>query len=156
LNKDPDLFGAFPTDPYSHTPANAGAKQPGMTGQVKEDILARWAELGVVVRDGCLSFNPSLLRDSEFLTEAVAFDYFDVNGVQKELETVAGDLAFTYCQVPVVYRTSTEDGLRVVMQDGEVLGRDERSLGAALSRHVFDRDGRIEKIEVDLGPDWPA
>jgi hypothetical protein len=153
LNKGPELFGAFPTDPYSHTPANAGAKQPGMTGQVKEDILARWAELGVVVQDGCLSFKPSLLRESEFLTEAVAFDYFDVNGVPKELETVAGDLAFTYCQVPVVYRTSTEDGLRVVMQDGKVLGRDERS---ALSRHVFDRDGRIERIEVDLGPDWPA
>ena len=35
----PEQYGAFPFDAYSHTPANAGAQQPGMTGQVKEDIL---------------------------------------------------------------------------------------------------------------------
>jgi hypothetical protein len=38
-------FGAFPTDPYSHTPAHAGRQQPGMTGQVKEEILTRFGEL---------------------------------------------------------------------------------------------------------------
>ena len=35
FNKSPDVYGAFPTDPYSHTPKGQGAKQPGMTGQVK-------------------------------------------------------------------------------------------------------------------------
>jgi hypothetical protein len=39
-NKTPAEYGAFPTDPYSHTPAGQGAKQPGMTGQVKEEIWA--------------------------------------------------------------------------------------------------------------------
>ena len=34
LYKSPDVYGAFPTDAYSHTPANAGVKQPGLTGQV--------------------------------------------------------------------------------------------------------------------------
>ncbi len=47
LNKAPEVYGAFPTDPYSHTPRNRGAQQPGMTGQVKEDIIARWGELGI-------------------------------------------------------------------------------------------------------------
>ena len=42
LNKAPDVYGAFPTDPYSHTPGNRGAQQPGMTGQVKEEIIARF------------------------------------------------------------------------------------------------------------------
>ncbi len=32
LNKSPELYGAFPTDAYSHTPGNAGVQQPGMTG----------------------------------------------------------------------------------------------------------------------------
>ena len=36
-----------PTDPYSHTPGFAGVQQPGMTGQVKEEILTRWGELGL-------------------------------------------------------------------------------------------------------------
>ena len=40
VNKSPDLYGAFPTDPYSHTPFGRGAQQPGMTGQVKEDIIS--------------------------------------------------------------------------------------------------------------------
>ena len=47
FNKTPAEYGAFPTDPYSHTPKHAGARQPGMTGQVKEEILTRFGELGV-------------------------------------------------------------------------------------------------------------
>ena len=46
FNRSAAQYGAFPTDPYSHTPAHAGAQQPGMTGQVKEELLTRWAELG--------------------------------------------------------------------------------------------------------------
>ncbi|MCB9443866.1 MAG: hypothetical protein H6669_06480 [Ardenticatenaceae bacterium] len=68
FNKSPDVYGAFPTDPYSHTPWGNGARQPGMTGQVKEEILTRWGELGLSLRDGQLHFAPTLLRDDEFLT----------------------------------------------------------------------------------------
>ena len=42
VNKSPELYGAFSTDAYSHTPGGKGAQQPGMTGQVKEDLLSRW------------------------------------------------------------------------------------------------------------------
>ena len=59
VHKSPELYGAFPTDPYSHTPAGKGAQQPGMTGQVKEDILCRFGELGVFINQGQLSFNPT-------------------------------------------------------------------------------------------------
>ncbi len=59
-------WGAFPADPYSHTPGEGGAQQPGMTGQVKEEILTRWGELGLRVRHGkvvastrCCSTRPS-------------------------------------------------------------------------------------------------
>ncbi len=69
VDKSPELYGAFPTDPYSHTPAGKGAQQPGMTGQVKEDVLSRFGELGVFVKDGKLVFDPRLLRKEEFLKE---------------------------------------------------------------------------------------
>ena len=62
-------YGAFPMDPYSHTPPGGGAQQPGMTGQVKEEILTRFGELGVTVRDGLVGFRPRLLRRAEFLRE---------------------------------------------------------------------------------------
>ena len=75
VHKTPELYGAFPTDPYSHTPAGKGAQQPGMTGQVKEDILSRIGELGVFVNRGQITFNPCLLRADEFLTESKNFEY---------------------------------------------------------------------------------
>ena len=61
VNKSAAEFGAVPIDPYSHTPAHAGAQQPGMTGAVKEEILARRAELGVAVVRGHITFDELLL-----------------------------------------------------------------------------------------------
>ncbi len=80
FNKSPAEYGAFPTDPYSHTPLGSGARQPGMTGQVKEEILTRWGELGVSIREGVLRFAPLLLRQEEFLSEPGDFAYVDTSG----------------------------------------------------------------------------
>ena len=44
--KSPVEYGAFPMDPYSHTPAHTGARQPGLTGQVKEDVFCRTRRTG--------------------------------------------------------------------------------------------------------------
>jgi hypothetical protein len=46
FNKTPALYGAFPTDPYSHTPWGAGARQPGMTGQVRDKHGKQNGKLG--------------------------------------------------------------------------------------------------------------
>ena len=50
--KDAAAHGAFATDPHSHTTAEGGAQQPGMTGQVKEELLTRWGELCLRVQGG--------------------------------------------------------------------------------------------------------
>ena len=64
--KQPAEYGAIPTDCYSHTPTHAGAQQPGMTGQVKEEVLTRFGELGLRVVGGCLRLSPGLLpRDND-------------------------------------------------------------------------------------------
>ena len=76
-------YGAFPADPYSHTPGEGGAQQPGMTGQVKEEILTRWGELGLCMREGWLLFRPVLLDEAEvpeggalrFTRNGVAYTY---------------------------------------------------------------------------------
>ena len=80
LGKSPAVYGAFPLDPYSHTPAHAGAQQPGMTGEVKEEILTRMGELGARVREGRLQFRPLLLRKGEFLRSKAVFEAIDVGG----------------------------------------------------------------------------
>ncbi|MEM9986696.1 MAG: hypothetical protein AAF804_16515 [Bacteroidota bacterium] len=149
INKSPELYGAFPTDPYSHTPAHKGAQQPGMTGQVKEDILNRWAELGVQVDQGCVSFAPFFMHPSEFLEESSEFQYFNLEGHLETFSLQAGELGFTYCQVPVIYRKSDRHHIRLSTQEGEkeIAGV---NLDKTLSTHLFNRDSFIQQIQVEL------
>ncbi|MFZ1290654.1 MAG: hypothetical protein WAR79_11225, partial [Melioribacteraceae bacterium] len=76
VHKSPQVYGAFPFTPYSHTPMHKGAQQPGMTGQVKEDILTRIGELGVKMKDGKLVFEPHLLSKNEFLQKETNATFF--------------------------------------------------------------------------------
>ena len=150
VHKSPARYGAFPTDPYSHTPANKGAQQPGMTGQVKEDILCRFGELGVSVRDGHLHFNPRMLRTTEFLSKKQVFTHVDVHGKTLELPLNEESLAFTYCQVPVVYQLANESHLEVFLSDGEVIRSKDLDLDPSLSSKIFGRTGEIVKIIARL------
>ena len=150
VHKSPTLYGAFPTDPYSHTPANKGVQQPGMTGQVKEDILSRFGELGVFVRDGQLLFNPSMLRKSEFLSHKQTFPYVNVKGESLELPVEENSLVFTYCQVPIVYRLASENSIDVHMDGGSSLHFEHLNLDKKLSAKIFQRSGEIISILVKI------
>ncbi len=148
VHKSPELYGAFPTDPYSHTPATKGAQQPGMTGQVKEDILSRMGELGVFVKNGEVTFNPRLLREEEFLKEAKNFNYVDVNSEKKTLTLDTKTLAFTYCQVPIVYQLSDKNKLKVFYTDGKAYEVNSLKIDQKNSDKLFKRTGEINKIVV--------
>ncbi len=95
FKKTPQAYGAFPTDPYSHTPKGRGAKQPGMTGMVKETILARQAELGLTVEHGSLVFDRLLLDPQELLPNPAVFSYLDVHGQPRAIDLQPGSLAYT-------------------------------------------------------------
>jgi hypothetical protein len=150
LHKSPELYGAFPTDPYSHTPAGKGAQQPGMTGQVKEDFLSRFGELGIFVEDGNIHFSPQLLRNEEFLETESTFAYIDLDKSSKEIALEQGSLAFTYCQIPVVYQRSKQEGIQVVMNDCSVLEFDTLQIDVQTSSKIFRRTGEIQRILVHL------
>ena len=164
--KPPSVYGAFPIDPYSHTPAGKGARQPGMTGQVKEEVLTRLGELGLRVEDGSIVIRPALLRATEWLAEPAVMTVADVAGSPVEVALPAGSLGFTFCQVPVVYREvrgadsrpdavgSTALGaspveVRVTLADGAVVTGVDR-VDPELSSAIFDRTGRVVRVEVDL------
>lgn len=150
VHKPPALYGAFPTDPYSHTPANKGAQQPGMTGQVKEDILSRFGELGVFVDQGKLYFNPCLLRKTEFLTSDKEFTYLDIKSNKHQLKLEAGSLAFTYCQVPIIYKAGAEEKMSILYQDGTQEVSEKLILNEDQSRQLFGRTGKIKSIVVHI------
>jgi hypothetical protein len=144
-------YGAFPTDPYSHTPPDGGAKQPGMTGQVKEEILTRRGELGVAVTGGAIRFRPGQLLDGEFLERPAVFRFDDLTGQEREVAVPAGGMAFTLCQVPVIYDgTAGTARLRIEQTDGTIVTVAGDELAPALAREVLGRTGRIKEIRVDL------
>ncbi len=126
FNKEAEVYGAFPADPYSHTPYLQGAKQPGMTGQVKEEVLTRWGELGVDIENGLAQFKPLILKKSEFFEN--------------------GTLSFTWCGTPVTYKLSDSDRISVNGQPA----REGTSLTAQESADLFARNGKITQIDVQI------
>lgn len=150
VHKSPELYGAFPTDPYSHTPGGKGAQQPGMTGQVKEDILSRFGELGIYVSQGKLFFNPCLLRKEEFFTEATSFDYVDIFTNRKSIQMEKGSLGFTYCQVPIVYHISENDSLEISFKDGSSKTFNNLIIDQSISEQIFMRNGEVTQIVAHI------
>ena len=153
FNKTPDEFGAFPTDPYSHTPAHSGARQPGMTGQVKEEILTRFGELGIVVADGRVRFRPALLKAREFTGKERTLRYLDVDNEWQELSVPAGSIAFTWCQIPIIYSliNGTGIGVQATFDNNDVRRYDDGELPSDDSALIFERSGRIRRIDVAIG-----
>ncbi|MBP5260452.1 MAG: hypothetical protein J6Z12_07490 [Paludibacteraceae bacterium] len=129
-HKQPDNYGSFPFDPYSHTPSMAGVQQPGMTGQVKEDIINRFFELGVSVQDGRITFKQDMLDAKEF---------------------VGGrELKFTYCAVPMIYRKDGQSGIEVRYADGKTQPFAGYELDGKTSGEVFARNKNIQSITIHL------
>jgi len=153
FNKSPARYGAFPTDPYSHTPCFGGARQPGLTGQVKEEVLSRMSEMGVVVRNGSISFDPVLLRSEELLSEPASLHYVDVEGREQALPLSAGQLGFTFCQVPIVIQLGAEASIVASLNDGSESVFLTEQLPDALAYSIFMKRGDVARLEVTVaGP----
>lgn len=129
FKKTPELYGAFPSDPYSHTPFHKGARQPGMTGQVKEEVLTRFGELGAFIADGKAIFNPLILKDEEYKD---------------------GHLSFTWCGTKVTYTKCGSKKITVEFTDGKTAEYEGCQLPCDATRKLFARSGEIKEINVSL------
>jgi hypothetical protein len=126
-----------------------------MTGQVKEEVLSRFGELGLTLRDGVVGFHPRLLRECEFGADAQPFRFLDVEGRWQELQVPAQGLAFTWCQVPVVYRLVDHGppAMTVACEDGSSQTLSALSLPAELGEELFRRSGRVRGLSLGLPRD---
>jgi hypothetical protein len=150
FRKTAEEYGAFPADPYSHTPRHRKAQQPGMTGLVKEEILTRWGELGVRAAGGQVTFAPRLLHRVEFAPEPFDFEYVDLEGREMSWALPAGSLAFTWCGTPICYRLGPESGLTLETADGSTATITGDRISIELSQVLFARDGAIRRITVTV------
>lgn len=152
-HKTPAVYGAFSITPYSHTPLHKGAQQPGMTGQVKEDILTRIGELGVKVENKKLIFNPQILLKQEFLQHPTTVNFILVDGTNKTIQLEKNSLAFTFCQVPVLYKISNQTKIEIEF----ITGASESFMGAILNEiiteKIINRTAEVASITVYLQED---
>jgi hypothetical protein len=153
--KSSEEYGAFPFDPYSHTPAHSGAQQPGMTGLVKEEILTRFGELGCFVRNRKIHFDTGLLRQSEFLDEPKLFSFYNINLEKEELEINKNQLAYTYCQVPIIYTlTDGDPKIEIIINDCTKTQYYSNKIDSHLSNSIFRRSGKVAQINVLTNADF--
>ena len=126
-HKSPELYGAFPFDAYSHTPSMSGAQQPGLTGQVKEDIISRWFELGIRVENGQIVIAPCMLNTEDFYRD---------------------ELSFYYCGTCFTYKLVNETGKE--LPKGILLQNFKSVMSKEESAHIFARDGKVKAVKVEL------
>lgn len=139
FRKGPASFGGFPIDCHSHTPAGCGARQPGMTGQVKEQILARFGEIGLRVVNGRIQLAPGLLDISEVLAKP------DLPGTG-----TARSAEFGFCGTRFVIRDGAGDSVRIRRTGRWGEPRPRTFLTSEESAAVFARSGAIEAVEFTL------
>ena len=146
--QSPESYGAFPAEPYSHSPGQAGAQQPGLTGQVKEGLLCRAGELGVAYENGRLSFRPSLLRAAEF-------EGLPAGPGREALEE--GVISFFVSRVPVTYHRveGTEEAHATIhLDDDSKEDVPGALLDPELTSEIIRGTGKVTGIEVDIPRHW--
>ena len=153
FTKTPETYGAIPSDPYSHSPGHRGAQQPGMTGQVKEEILTRMGELGVAIAGGRLRLAPRLLNLSEFFEQPAEFAYVEINGQEITWNMPAGSLGFTLCQVPICYTLSDSPAIAIKRSCGNLTTLSGDILSAADTTAILGRTGSISRLLVSVPRD---
>jgi hypothetical protein len=121
-----------------------------MTGMVKEEILTRQAELGLTIEDGYIIFNPLLVDHAEFLTVPSTFTFTNVMGNKQDVELVPGSIAYSLCQTPIILQAGGQAEIQVNFADGRVQIIPGHRLNQTISRHVFQRDGAVQKLIVKI------
>jgi hypothetical protein len=121
-----------------------GAQQPGMTGQVKEELLTRRAELGLRLRAGQLVVDPLLLSSRELSPTPTSWP---AHG----LELPANALGYTLAGVPVIVRAGADEPLiRVIGHRGDVEVSPGLALDVETTQRLLRRDGGITRVDVEL------
>jgi hypothetical protein len=121
-----------------------------MTGMVKEMILTRQAELGLIFDNGRLVFDGVLFDQQELLVEPAVFSYLDVDGRRQQIDLEPGSLACTVCQTLVVLQIKGRAGIKVYFAGGTHQLIEGNILDEENSWHIFQRDGFIHHLVVGI------
>ena len=96
-------------------------------------------------------FDTSLLQKSEFLSNKKVFSYFDISKEKCLIEISQDQLAYTFCQVPIVYTLSQlSSSVTLFLKDDTKVTMKGNTIDKKNSKYIFDRAGMIKKIEYSI------
>ncbi len=93
---------------------------------------------------------PTLLNATEFLQQPALFHYQDILKGNQSIEVSRGELAFTYCQVPFIYKLGEKNSTTVEYRNGNSITRDNHNIGAVEAEALFERTGEISCIKMTI------
>jgi hypothetical protein len=67
------------------------------------------------------------------------------------MELPAGSHTCTICQVPVILQATGEACIQVNLADGSLLSLEGLCVNAGNRKHIFQRDGVVDHLVVNLG-----
>jgi hypothetical protein len=88
------------------------------------------------------------LKASEFLQEPQNFNYVDVAQEKQSIALEKDSLAFTICQVPVVYKKASKASTVVEFFEGSAKTFDANTLDAETTTQIFQRTNKIKQLCV--------
>ena len=95
---------------------------------------------------------PALLRSREFASRTRTFRYLDVADNWRTITVPAHGLAFTWCQVPILYvlNDNLQPALNIAREDGRHEVQTQLQLSGEDSSELFRRSGSIRQLTVIL------
>ncbi len=91
----------------------------------------------------------------ELFDEPGRLEYVDAAGHEARLDVPAGGVAFTFCQVPVIYRFGGSERSVTILRGPAAETIPGDTLPAAVAEELFRRTGSLTAIEVAI-PGYPA
>jgi hypothetical protein len=86
----------------------------------------------------------------EFVTQQTDFDFVTLTGEHRRIKLKPGSLAFTYCQVPIVFSIGDKNRATVTWKNGTQQESENLSLDTETSRSIFQRLDEVAQITVEL------
>jgi hypothetical protein len=78
-----------------------------------------------------------LLPESELLKNAQVFEYYDIHQSLQKIELTKGSLAYTICQVPIIYKKDGDATITLIFNDLSTKTIDGNSLSKEYSDAIF-------------------
>jgi len=84
------------------------------------------------------------------LSQDELFVYYDIDGEKQQIFLGAGQLGFTFCKVPVIYKSGETSQIVIALKNGKTKVIPNNIIDGEISALIFNRGGEVERIELSI------